>query len=59
MSDPAELRMFGLGMVKGKEIESERIIKLLEDQVCPDSFCAHDLCVHTLQVIELIKGEQK
>jgi hypothetical protein len=43
----------------GVKSELERIIELLEHKVCADSFCAHDTCVHTLQVIELIKGEQK
>lgn len=31
MSDPAEMRMFDLGMNKGMEIERERIINWIEE----------------------------
>lgn len=60
--DPDELteriyRIQKMTWNQGAEAERERIMKLLEEQVCPDSFCAHDLCLHTLQIIELVKGE--
>lgn len=43
----------------GVRTERERIIELLDNQVCTDDFCIHDSCVHTLEIIELIQEESK
>lgn len=53
MSDPAEMRFFDLGMAKGKEIEQERIIKLL-DELDDEEWMGINQ-----NFIALIKGEQK
>lgn len=46
-----EIAWFDLGLSKGKQVERERIIKLIENNMMGrDSW---------LDVIELIKGEQK
>ncbi len=61
MSDTAELRMFDLGMVKGKEIERERIVKLVNIWDCNNDRCdcdSIDDCVYRQHLIALIKGEQ-
>ncbi len=67
MSDPAEMRMFHLGLAKGMEIELERIIKLLEPLgECEPSICGKGCrgqykCVGWAyrHAIRLIKGENK
>lgn len=53
MSDPAEMRMFDLGFAKGMEVQQERIIKLLVDElyINPNSNYGQ-------QLIALIKGEK-
>jgi hypothetical protein len=54
--------MFDLGMVKGKEIERERIVKLVNIWDCNNDRCdcdSIDDCVYRQQLIALIKGEQK
>ena len=54
MSDPAELRMFDLGMAKGREVERERIIKLLDDNASGD----YKQVMLTPKLIALIEGNE-
>jgi hypothetical protein len=53
------VRAYNEGLERGVASERERIIQLLDDQVCTDDFCIHDACFHTLRIIELIQEEQK
>ncbi len=54
MSDPAELRMFNLGLEKGIEIQKELIIKLLEENASGE----YKQVMLTPKLISEIKGEQ-
>jgi len=60
VSDPAEMRMFDLGMAKGVEVTKERIINLLEAE-CDCAFYAKyeipSKC-HAHKHIALIEGEK-
>ena len=47
------------GSVSGAKRERERILDLLDEQVCTDNFCVHDSCVNTLVIIELLQEESK
>lgn len=53
MSDPSELRFFDLGLAKGRQIEQEQIIKLLEENAQGE----YKQIMLTPKLIRLIKGE--
>jgi hypothetical protein len=53
------VRAYNEGLERGVASERERIIALLDDQVCTDDFCVHDACFTTLEIIELIQEESK
>ena len=53
------VRAYNEGLERGVASERERIIELLDNQVCTDDFCVHDSCVNTLEIIELIQEETK
>lgn len=59
MSDPAEMRMFDLGLAKGVEIAEERIIKLLEVLWQKTQGTDIPAVVVLPEAIALIKGENK
>jgi hypothetical protein len=53
------IRAYNEGFARGIVSERERVIELLDEQVCTDDFCVHDACVTTLQIIELLQEESK
>ena len=53
------VRAYNEGLERGVASERERIIELLDGNVCEEDFCVHDRCFFTLETIELIQEEQK
>jgi hypothetical protein len=53
------IRAYNEGFARGIVSERERVIEVLDEQVCTDDFCVHDACVTTLQIIELLQEESK
>ena len=53
------IRAYNEGFARGIVSERERVIELLDKQVCTDDFCVHDACVTTLEIIELLQEESK
>jgi hypothetical protein len=53
------IRAYNEGFARGIVSERERVIELLDEQVCTDDFCVHDSCVTTLEIIELLQEESK
>jgi hypothetical protein len=53
------IRAYNEGFARGIVSERERVIELLDEQVCTDDFCVHDSCVTTLVIIELLQEESK
>jgi hypothetical protein len=55
----SSVKAFNSGLAHGVIQERERIIELLDGNVCDEDFCVHDRCFFTLETIELIQEEQK
>lgn len=53
------VRAYNEGFERGVASERDRIIEVLDGQVCDEDFCVHDRCFFTLETIELIQEEQK
>jgi hypothetical protein len=56
-----EEAMYDAGLMDGRDNERERIIKLLEADICPDwTFdCCNGACAAYKSAIALIKGDTK